>query len=1847
MDFMKKRSWRTELWPLHILVLLCACGLSSQAASGRPIVVLTNAANLFSQYHGEILSTEGLNEFAKADVTSISSATLAPYDVAILGQATLSSAQVTTLSNWVNQGGKLIAMRPDKQLAGLLGLVDAGSTLSEGYLLVNTSNGPGVGIVDQTMQFHGTADRYTLAGASSLATLYSNALTATANPAVTLRSVGSNGGQAAAFTFDLARSIVCTRQGNPAWSGQERDGQTPIRSDDLFYGAASFDPQPDYVDLNKVAIPQADEQQRLLANMILSMESDKKLLPRFWYFPNGYKAVVVMTGDDHANGGTAGRFDQYMAYSPTNASVDDWQAIRGTSYIFPNTPLTNLQASNYNAAGFEICLHLNTGCADYTPDSLHTMFTNQLSQFTNAFRSLPPMLTHRTHCIAWSSYTALPEEESRLGIRLDTSYYYWPPLWVTNRPGLFTGSGMAMRFAKTNGALIDVFQAATQMTDESDQTFPYTVDTLLDRALGPEGYYGAFVANMHTDYENSPGSDAIVNSAMSRGVPVITARQLLTWLDARNGSTFDSVIWTNNAMNFTITASASARGLQGMMPIPAGYEVTNITRNGVPIGYTLSEIKGIQYAFFAATNGNYSISIVPDTTAPTITAIVPQTGATGVKWMPDVSVTFSEAMAEATISPSTIILRDASNNTVSASVSYNPSTLATILTPTILLTPSTTYTATVKGGVGGVTDLIGNPLTSDFVWSFTTADQIGIWDNSAQPAVLQDPDVGSIELGMKFQSAVAGNIMGIRFYRGLTNAGPHTGSLWTGAGTLLASVTFMNETASGWQYQALTNPVAINSNTTYVVSYHAPAGRYSVNSHYFAQSATNYPLRALADGENGGNGLYRYGTSAFPNLTYNSENYWVDVAFRPGALALAITTSSLPGGTISASYSTTLTAIGGTSPYTWSIASGSLPPGLALNTSSGAIAGTPTSSGTFNFIAQVGDASNPTQTATQSLSITIIAGPPAIIGNTNNGTSTDGLWDTSAYINASRFQATTNITVSTIEAKVTAISGKYKCAIYTDSGSQPSRLMGSTVEVSNPNDGWQAFPLTASLVLTNGSYYWLAIWSDNSGAKVYYSDNAGTLRWGQYNYGAWPDPISASSGGTLNYCIYAFGSAGLTAANLGVNMLEDTSTNLTLIGQSGQGAVTFGILTNPTNGVLGTLNTNTGAVTYQPNSNYSGPDFFRYRVSDGSLLATGTVSITVTPVNDAPIAFSQSLTNAEDTALAIALTASDVDGPVTNFVVTGNPAHGTLSGTAPNLTYAPVTNYFGSDSLSFRVNDGSLTSAVATVSITLTNVNDAPIAFSQSLTNAEDSAFAITLTASDVDGPVTNFVVTGNPAHGTLSGTAPNLTYAPVTNYFGSDSLSFRVNDGSLTSAVATVSITLTNVNDAPIAFSQSLTNAEDSAFAITLTASDVDGPVTNFVVTGNPAHGTLSGTAPNLTYAPVTNYFGSDSLSFRVNDGSLTSAVATVSITLTNVNDAPIAFSQSLTNAEDSAFAITLTASDVDGPVTNFVVTGNPAHGTLSGTAPNLTYAPVTNYFGSDSLSFRVNDGSLTSAVATVSITLTNVNDAPILPVQIDITVDELTLLTVTNTAADPDSAPELLIYTVTVTNLLDSSEVTNASISTNGVISWTPTEAQGPGTNRFTTVVSDGSLNATNSFLVVVNEINSAPVLPAQTDRSLDVWNTLVVTNTASDSDLPANTLTYELQSAPGGALIDANGLITWTPLSAQGDSTNLFTTVVVDDGLPPLSTTNTFLVWVSAAPIIPGPVITSISLSDSDVILTWTSVPLGIYRLQYIEDLSTTNWTDVLPDVTAAGSISTVTNQSGATTQRFYRLLVVPLP
>jgi hypothetical protein len=580
-----------------------APGASAQSPAddgpGGPILVVADPADPFGRYYGEILRAEGLNEFDVIDKQDLSAASLETHQAVLLAQTSLTDAQAALLTTWVQDGGNLIAMRPDARLNGLLGLGAGGGALSNAYLKVATGSPPGAGITADTMQFHGTADLRSLAGATSVATLYSSATTATTAPAVTLRSVGPADGQTAAFTYDLARSVVGTRQGNVAWAGQKRDGEDgPIRSDDLFF--------PNWLDFAKVRIPQADEQQRLLANLLTRMTRDRTPLPRFWYLPRGEKAAVVMSGDDHGHGGTIGQFDTFKADSAAGCSVADWQCVRATSYVYSNTPITSAQAQAYQSEGFEIAPHLSTNCADFTPQSLQDAWDAQLPDFLASWPKLAAPRTNRTHCIAWSDWASEPKVELANGVRLDLNYYYWPAAWVQDRPGMFTGSGFPMHFADADGSLIDVYQATTQLTDESGIDIATHIAALLDGALGSDGYYGVFAANMHTDDPVHPGADAIVAAAQARGVPVISAAQLLTWLDGRNGSSFQGVRFGAGLLRFSVDRAPGANGLQAMVPVTAASgALTQLTRNGVAVPTSVRTVKGIDYAVFDAAAGDY------------------------------------------------------------------------------------------------------------------------------------------------------------------------------------------------------------------------------------------------------------------------------------------------------------------------------------------------------------------------------------------------------------------------------------------------------------------------------------------------------------------------------------------------------------------------------------------------------------------------------------------------------------------------------------------------------------------------------------------------------------------------------------------------------------------------------------------------------------------------------------------------------------------------------------------------------------------------------------------------------------------------------------------------------------------------------------------------------------------------------------------------------------------------------------------------------------------------------------------------------------------------------------------
>lgn len=572
----------------------------NQGMSG-PVLIVTSTSNPYSTYLAEMLRAQGINYFDVKDVSELSTATLAHYSLVLLGKTTLSGTDVSALSSWVTGGGNLIAMQPDKQLAPLLGLTDQASTLSEGYLRVDTTRDPGKGITAQTIQYHYLADKYAAGSdAQVIATLYADATTPTTNPAVTHRSVGS--GHVAAFTYDLPRSIATTHQGNPAWAGQERDGNSPIRPNDMFNGNGGTD----WLNVTKACIPQADEQQRLLMNLMQMMGKNNTPLPQFWILPHGYKTALIMTEDDHGStSSTYDIFDHFMLNSQINCSVDDWGCERGGSLLYSSSGLTSSQANRLHGLGFDLGLHVNATCGNYTDyNFLNGTFTAQLGVFRAKYVDIPNQRTGRMHCYLWSDWDSVVKASFANGIRYDLTYEWYPNTWTGNHAGYLSGSGMTMRFTDSNGALLDVYQGVTDLDYETDPTSA-DVDSMLDNTLNSNEFYGVLGTHYDTDDEYYR---LLLVSARSHNVPVITTDQMLTWKDAIGSSTFADMTSTKYKLSFTAQVAEGGQGMQAMLPTSTSNgALTGITgaQTG-SVSYVTATVKGVQYAIFDAQPDTYT-----------------------------------------------------------------------------------------------------------------------------------------------------------------------------------------------------------------------------------------------------------------------------------------------------------------------------------------------------------------------------------------------------------------------------------------------------------------------------------------------------------------------------------------------------------------------------------------------------------------------------------------------------------------------------------------------------------------------------------------------------------------------------------------------------------------------------------------------------------------------------------------------------------------------------------------------------------------------------------------------------------------------------------------------------------------------------------------------------------------------------------------------------------------------------------------------------------------------------------------------------------------------------------------
>ncbi|HLN64146.1 MAG TPA: tandem-95 repeat protein, partial [Symbiobacteriaceae bacterium] len=465
-------------------------------------------------------------------------------------------------------------------------------------------------------------------------------------------------------------------------------------------------------------------------------------------------------------------------------------------------------------------------------------------------------------------------------------------------------------------------------------------------------------------------------------------------------------------------------------------------------------------------------------------------------------------------------------------------------------------------------------------------------------------------------------------------------------------------------------------------------------------------------------------------------------------------------------------------------------------------------------------------------------------------------------------------------------------------------------------------------------------------------------------------------------------------------------------------AVVVASVSTPTSGSV-TVNAD-GSFTYTPVLNYNGSVTFTYQVTDGSLQsAAATVTVNVTPVNDAPVANNDGpYTTQEDTALTVPAPGvlandTDVDGnPLTASVVTP-PAHGSVVVNPDgSFTYTPTLNYNGPDSFTYRAYDGTAYSGNATVTLNVTPVNDAPTAVNDAYSTAEDTPLTIAAPGllsndTDVEGSALTVVVATvtAPTSGSVTVNANgSFTYTPALNFNGTATFTYKVTDGALQSNAATVTITVTPVNDAPVANNDSYTTAEDTPLNVAAPGvlsndTDVDGPAMTAVLVSGPSNGTLTlNSNGSFIYTPNANYSGPDSFTYRASDGSLPSNVATVTLNVTAVNDAPVANNDTYPAFEDTPLTIAAPGlltndTDVDGtPITVVVASVTaPSSGTVTVNANgSFTYTPALNFNGTATFTYKVTDGSLQSAAATVTINITAVNDAPSFTVGPDKTVTE-----------------------------------------------------------------------------------------------------------------------------------------------------------------------------------------------------------------------------------------------------------------
>ena len=727
----KNRLWS---WAVTAILIVAMTGMwntvTRAAAPPAPILLVVNdaASNKFGRYLAEVLRAEGLNAIDIVTIGALTADDLSQHDVSVLAETSLTSSQATLIANHVAGGGRVIAMRPDAQIKSLFDLDASVGALTDGYLRIDNGallNGsaPGAGLASVTLQIHGNADRYTtLPSAVTLAQLYSTATASTPYPAV----VAGSSGRAVAFTYDLARNVVYTRQGNLANANLDVDGDGVLRTIDLFQASGGGAP---WVNRDRIAVPQADEQQRLFARLVTNLVGQAKPLPQLWYFPGEAKTMLILTGDAHANP---------SSYYQNEINSISSRGGKITFYISLSSSPTNSEMQTWRAQGHEFGIHPYAYRPDPYPPYNITNLTEGYQVYSNWFATQytsPKSRTVRNHQVAWQGWTEAADIAVTYGLALDTNFYHWGT-WLRKSDGTWphgyiTGSGQPMKFVRADGTILPLYQQLTQLVDEqmAGSSTPENLSAaqaiavsqaLIDASLA--GDYAALMTQFHLDYyqggEARPWAEGTMDYANARGVPIWNADRWLSFVETRHDANYTNIAWNgaSGTLTFSLSATATAGlNLTTMLPTSfGGRALQSVVVDGQATAFSLQTIKGASLAFVSTSAGSHSFvaSYQTGSTTPTPTPAPSSTPTPTSTSLPGASPTPSNT-------PSATATSTATATATPSGGSLTHTTLADFDQPCAVT--DGIYVSDVAGGslalMGSLSDEFAGPVLDGSKWT--------------------------------------------------------------------------------------------------------------------------------------------------------------------------------------------------------------------------------------------------------------------------------------------------------------------------------------------------------------------------------------------------------------------------------------------------------------------------------------------------------------------------------------------------------------------------------------------------------------------------------------------------------------------------------------------------------------------------------------------------------------------------------------------------------------------------------------------------------------------------------------------------------------------------------------------------------------------------------------------------------------------------------------------------------------------------------------------------------------------------------------------------------------------------